>query len=108
MSKYSRSGGKFTGSHTTCIPSAARVADVAVKCDVVTKVALGFIKAGLKSAHGKRRVKITDEGRSLLLSVRDNASHQELRVFASDVCRAQQILKQEIQELGIAVELYSR
>lgn len=108
MSKYSRSGGKFTGSHTTCIPTAARIADIAVKSHVVTKVAIGFIKAGLKSAHGNRRVKITREEKSLLVSVRDNTSHQELRIFSSDLSSAQGFLGEQIKELGISVQLYVR
>lgn len=59
--KYSRSGGKYTGNHTTLSPLAATVCDIANKCDVVTKISPGFLKAGLRSVNGQRRVKITDK-----------------------------------------------
>ncbi len=85
MSKDSRSGGKYSGNHTTLIPAAAIVCDIAHACPSVTKISPGFIKAGLHSAHGKRRVKITDSEGSILLSVRDNTSHQEVRVYTSDM-----------------------
>ncbi len=85
MSKDSRSGGKYSGNHTTLIPAAAIVCDIAHACPSVTKISPGFIKAGLHSAHGNRRVKITDSEGSILLSVRDNTSHQEVRVYTSDM-----------------------
>jgi len=85
MSKDSRSGGKFSGNHTTLIPAAAIVADIAHDCPFVTNVSPGFIKAGLKSVSGQRRVKITDDGSSILLSVRDNASHQEIHVHSKNM-----------------------
>jgi hypothetical protein len=103
MSKHSRSGGKFTGSHTTCIPAASVVVDIANKCEYVTKIALGYIKAGLKSVGGNRRAKITDDGKSILISVRDNTSHQELRIFVSNLTKAKLILTEEIQATGIQV-----
>lgn len=84
MSKYSRSGGKYSGNHTTLIPAAAIVCDIANNCVWVTKISPGFIKAGLKSANGHRRVKISDDGKNILLSVRDNASHQEIWIYASN------------------------
>lgn len=81
--KNHRSGDKYSGSHTTVIPAAGIICDVAYKCDAVTRIALGYIKAGLKSASGQRRVKMVDEGTAILLSIRDNTSHQEVRVYAS-------------------------
>ncbi len=84
MSKDSRSGGKFTNNHTTLVPAAAIVCDIANKCPSVTKITPGFIKAGIKSANGQRRVKITEKNGAILLSVRDNASHQEVYVYADD------------------------
>ncbi len=103
MSKDSRSGGKFCGSHTTLIPAAAIVADIADTSLFVTKISLGFIKAGLKSVNGNRRVKIADDGKSLLLSVRDNASHQELRIFVSDLPKAKLALAKGVRNAGIAI-----
>lgn len=80
-SKGHRSGGKYTGSHTTVIPAAAIMCDVAEKCADVRKIALGFIKSGIRSANGNRRVKISREGAAFLLSVRDNTAHQDIWVY---------------------------
>jgi len=85
MSKHSRSGGKFTGNHTTLIPAASIVCDIADACPGVTKITPGFIKAGLKSVNGQRRVKITETDGAIRLSIRDNASHQEVYIYAKDV-----------------------
>ena len=83
--KDSRSGGKFSGNHTTLIPAAAIVADIAHKCPFVTNISPGFIKAGLKSVSGQRRVKISSDGSSILLAVRDNTSHQEVHVHSKNM-----------------------
>lgn len=101
--KYSRSGGKFSGNHTTLIPAACLVADIAHACAAVTKISPGFLKAGLRSVSGKRRVKITDDGSCLLLSVRDNASHQEVRVYARDTDIAKRIIAEGASATGLAV-----
>ncbi|MEX0930832.1 MAG: DUF2103 domain-containing protein, partial [Candidatus Paceibacterota bacterium] len=83
--KDSRSGGKYSGNHTTLIHAAAIMCDIADKCVNVTRISPGFIKAGLKSVQGKRRVKITNRAGALLLSVRDNTSHQEVFIYTNDV-----------------------
>jgi hypothetical protein len=82
--KDSRSGGKFSGNHTTLSPAARIVADIAAACPSVTKISPGFLKAGLPSVNGQRRVKILDDSGQVLLSVRDNCSHQEVHVYTSD------------------------
>ena len=101
--KTSRSGGKFTGSHTTVIPAAGAIADIAVGCSVVTKIALGYIKAGLPSAKGRRALKIKPNGACLLLSVRDNTTNQELYVYASDLDVARQQIAIGADKLGMKV-----
>jgi hypothetical protein len=83
--KNHRSGGKFSCSHTTVIPAAALMADIADRLQEVTKISLGFIKAGIGSSGGQRRVKITCRKGNILLAIRDNASHQELTVYTSCV-----------------------
>jgi len=102
MSKDSRMGGKFSGSHTTCIPLAAQVADVAVACSFVSKVTLGYIKAGIGTTL-HRKVKFTDDEGSILLAIRDNTSHQEIRVYVSDVQRAREALARNLRNLGIRI-----
>jgi len=49
--------------------------DIAQKRPEVSKILLGFIKAGLKSANGQKRVKLIDCEGSVLLSVRDNTTN---------------------------------
>ncbi len=103
MSKHSRSGGKFTGNHTTLIPAATLVCDIAEACQSVTKITPGFIKAGLKSVSGHRRVKITERDGAILLSVRDNASHQEVYVYAKDVQTAKLAIARGARDEGLKV-----
>lgn len=101
--KYSRSGGKFSGNHTTLTPTACLVADIAHACAAVTKISPGFLKAGLRSVNGKKRVKITDDGSRILLSVRDNASHQEVHVYANDMQAAKLAIAQGVRTAGLAI-----
>lgn len=101
--KNARAGGKFGGGHTTVVPAAGVIADIAAACSVVTKVSVGFIKAGLPSAKGLRRVKVVSSSSSLLLSVRDNVSQQELRVYASDVDAAKQYILKNAAKAGFSV-----
>jgi len=101
--KYSRSGGKFSGNHTTLVPAVCIVADIASECSSVDSISPGFIKAGLKSTSGQRRVKITDDGSSVLLSVRDNASHQEVRVYVSNMQVAKLALAKGARNAGLDI-----
>lgn len=104
MSKHSRAGGKFTRTHNHCIPSAGLVADIANRCEHVVRIRLGFITAKCKSAGGFCRVKIFDDGKSLLLRIRDNAMIQELRIYVTDIKAAKAAIIEGIKGLKIAVE----
>ena len=101
MSKHSRSGGKFTGNHTTLIPVATIICDIANACPSVTKITPGFIKAGLKSVNGQRRVKITEKDGAILLSIRDNASHQEVYVYAKDTQVAKLAIARGVRDIRL-------
>ncbi len=101
--KNSRSGGKFTGSHTTVIPAAGEIADIAERNPLVTKIAIGFIKAGLPSAKGRRALKIKPNGACLLLSVRDNTTNQELFVYATDLMIVRNQIAERIRKEGFQV-----
>jgi hypothetical protein len=104
MSKHSRAGGKFTGNHTTLIPAASIVCDIANALSEVTKITPGFIRAGLRPVRGQRRVKFTDEGEHcILLAVRDNASYQEVRVYVTDMGVARTNIARGIRNANIAV-----
>ena len=101
--KSARAGGKFGGDHTTVIPAAGIIADIAGACRVVTKISVGFIKAGLPNAKGKRRVKIAVEEGGILLTVRDNTSQQELRVYVSDSEVAKRAIHEGAENAGFLV-----
>lgn len=101
--KNTRSGGKFGGSHTTIIDAAIIVADIANKQLEVTKILVGFIKPGLPSAKGQRRVKIIDRERSILLAVRGNTSHQEIVVYTSDVQKTKLAIAQGARNAGLHI-----
>ncbi len=104
MSKYSRSGGKFTGSHTTLIPVAQIACDIANSLSEVTKISPGFIKAGLKSVNGKRRIRFTDENKSCIrLSVRDNTSYQEVHIYVTNVQAARTAIVRRVLAANISV-----
>ncbi len=105
MSKETRAGGKYAGSHSTLIPAAVIVCDIASKCPEVTRISLGYIKTGLKSANGHRRVKITQDGASILLSIRDNTSHQEVRVYATDIPAAIEAIAEGARDKNLSVAL---
>jgi hypothetical protein len=99
-----RAGGKYCGSHTTIISAATLMTDFASTLDAVTKIHLGFIKAGLPSVSGDRRVKFTDDNGSILLKVRDNTSHQEVRIYTSNIQETRTSLAREArnQHLNIS------
>ncbi len=101
--KNSRSGGKFNSSHTTVVPSAGEIADIAERCPFVTKIALGFIKGGLPSANGQKRLKIMLDNGSLLVTVRGNTSQQELRIYTTDVQQTKRNIATEAKEKGFAI-----
>ena len=104
--KNTRAGGKYGGSHTTVIPGAGILADIAHNCPYVTKISVGFIKGGLSPTRGIRRVKIATAEGSLLISVRDTIAHQELRVYTSDVALAKQAISTQAKLAGFNVGTY--
>lgn len=108
MSKHSRAGGKYGGNHTTLIPTAAVVCDVANACPYVTKISLGFISTGLRPARGGRRVKITENGGAILLVIRDNTSQQEVRVYASDIQAAKLAIARGARNANLHISFNKR
>lgn len=104
MSKKSkRSGGKYCGNHTTVSDVAAIVCDIADASPNVTSISVGFLKNGLRPAHGQRRVKIVDQGSCILLSVRGNISHQEIHVYADDKQAAMEAIARGARNAGLAI-----
>lgn len=105
-SKYSRSGGKFSGNHTTLIPAACTIADIAHACESVYKISPGIIKAGLRSVSGKRRLKVSQNGDTyLLLQVRDNASQQQVHVYTNDLQGTVNAIAEGARDAGLLVKV---
>jgi len=98
--KNSRSGGKYCGRHTTLIPAAIKVCDVLNKSDFINRISIGFIKTGLKPLRGNKSVKIIERKSSILMSVRDNISQQEVSLFVDDFKLAEKEIKQLVENLG--------
>ncbi len=105
-SKDHRSGGKYCGSHTTVIPTAGLLVDLAVNQPEVSKIYLGFIKAGLHPVNGQRRVKFTADQGSLLLAVRDNTTNQEIRIYTSDVGKTRLSLARSARNQDVHVSFH--
>ncbi len=101
--KNTRAGGKYGGSHTTVVPAAGIIADIAHACPFVTKISVGFIKSGLRTTKGLRRIKITADAGSLLVSVRDNISHQELRIYTNDTLSTKHTVASGAHKAGFTV-----
>jgi hypothetical protein len=101
--KDSRSGGKYSGNHTTITNTAAIVCDVAHACPHVTRISPGFVRAGLKPVNGNRRVKITEDGAEILLSVRGNTSHQQIHVYTTDMHAAKLAIARGARNANLAI-----
>ena len=103
MSKTSKSGGKYTGNHTTLIDLAFDVCNIANKCPEVKRISPGFITSGLPSVAGQRRVKITFEADYILLSIRGNTSFQEVHVYVWNLQPALEWIARGIRNHGVAI-----
>lgn len=55
-----RSGGKFTGSHSTVLDGAGDVIDAAAKMLCVKKITLAIIENGVRKPSGQLKVKCMD------------------------------------------------
>lgn len=101
--KSHRSGGKISGNHTTLIPTAGILVDIAVLDEEVTKVHLGHISPKLSPIHGLVRVKFKFDLGSLLLLVRCNTSAQEIRIYTNDVLKTQHNLARSARDNKIGI-----
>jgi len=101
--KNSRSGGKFCGSHTTIIDAAEGLIDTANSQPEVYKISLGFIKAGLHSMNGNRRVKIIDVDGGVLVSVRGNTTHQEATIYTHNNQSTKLAIARAARNVGISI-----
>lgn len=104
-SKYKRAGGKFGGNHTTFTSLGSIIADITHNSADVTKISPGFIRGGLPSINGQRRVKITNQHSRILLTIRDNTSCQDIFVFTKNPERVITSLTKEIGDIGVRVHI---
>lgn len=104
MKKDARAGGKYTGSHTTVTPLAARICDIAAASASVRSISPGFITAGLRPLRGPRRIKIVERQGALLISVRDTTTLQELHIYTSDLESTRARIVAEAEAAGIEVK----
>ena len=98
-----RDGGKFRGKHTTLIDLAARVVDIADELPQVTGISAGYIQSGNAVSGGTRKVKIGEGRGSILLTVRQSRSVQEIRVFSSDMQKTKLALARALCDRGIPI-----
>ncbi len=80
--KTHRSGGKYTGSHTTLHDEfACRVADIVANCPHVYKIAITKIDGGLRVPRN-RHVKISVHSANCYrLSIRGNMTYVQIEVY---------------------------
>ena len=102
--KTTRAGKRYSGKHTTVIPLAGEVCDIAEKLpvDVVKKISLNIIRAGLR--RGPKRVKIRDEGTRAVVTIKDVVCMQKIFIFG-DVKEISFQLKNKLEEKGHSVVL---
>lgn len=101
--KYSRSGGKFGGTHTTFVPLAAKIADICDRCEFVERISAGFITSGRRSPRGGTRVRIKQNRGGLLLVVRDNIAIQHIQVYGKKHQNMLEAITQACVDAGIQV-----
>lgn len=82
--KNHRDGGKMGGNHTTLIDLAVTMVDFARSRPEVKSVSPGMIQVGSGVTGGVQRVKFSWIRGGLLMTIRQNRSVQEVRVFTDD------------------------
>ena len=99
--KRSRSGGKYTGSHTTIIPAAADILDGIDEMLLVTKISLGAIK-NTNPRGGTVRIhcRPLDDGiHGLKVTISKGGSLQIVRVYLLSRARLDYVIR-KIEALG--------
>lgn len=101
--KDTRSGGKWSGNHTTLISLAAQAGDIAVTCPYVTSISPGYLTAGMGRGTSCQRVKIVNRKSGILLSVRQSGSHQEVHVLSRDIHQTMLRIARGLRDQGIQI-----
>jgi len=101
--KSHRSGGKYSGSHTTIIPFVGGFIDEIHKIPHIKKIALGIIKTGLSSgASGRVKIGYGLNGH-ILLTARGNTSQQEIHITSSNPQETKLIIAKFMRDSGIKI-----
>lgn len=82
--KGTRSGGKYTGSHTTIIPEASSILDDIAQMDFVKKISLGIIKSGNRRGGSHLRIHcrpLNDDVHGLRVTLAKGGLLQVVRVY---------------------------
>lgn len=100
-----RDGGKFIGSHTTVLDTTGLIADIAAKRPEVTKINVSVMAMGKGVAGGQRRLKFSDAGpTTILVTVRQSRSVQELWIHSTDVRVTKLALARAARDRRIAIK----
>ncbi len=106
--KKNRLGGKYCSSHSTIIPEAIKIIDAIYNQSEITKIQLGFIKGGLKSINGQKRVKIGIKGFIINLSIRGNTTHQEFFIHSMDNQKTMEEVAKKARNLNFHISFGER
>ena len=87
-------GPKFNGRHSTVIPCAVEVIELAKACPDVTKISLGVITP---VSNGKRHVKFSETQGGLRMQVRGTNAVQVFYLYSS---RPAEVVKEIERRLG--------
>lgn len=82
--KNHRDGGKIGGNHTTLLDLAVVMTDIASSYPEVKTISPGHIVVNRDKSGGNRRVKFAWIKGGLLMTIRQNRSVQEVRVYTTD------------------------
>ena len=98
-----RNGGKRRGGHSTLIDLADEVIGLIEKLSEVTGFSPGHIRVGQSVAGGARKVKIGEATGSLLLTVRQSMSVQEIRVYGPNLQAAKLEIARKLRNNQIPI-----
>lgn len=95
---YHLGGGKITSSHSTIIDAALPVIRAAEEMTEVSKIAIGFIKAGIP--NGQSRIKFNPITGGLRVQVRGNNCTQELFIYTEKPGKTQRVLEKAFRYIS--------
>jgi hypothetical protein len=103
MTKNHRQGGKIGGDHTTLLDLAVTMVDIAASYSEVKTISPGHIKVNPDKSGGARRVKFAWIMGGLLMTIRQNRSVQEVRVYTTNTQTTMVALARAARDLDIPI-----